>query len=102
MNRKHVLIGLMAGVTLTGTALNVQAADQPVAKAAAPSDQQLIASAMAAAPLAIGKAATIVAMTADLAEGKAVYQQSCASCHGVAGLGDGPAAGRNRYRSVHV
>ncbi len=27
----------------------------------------------------------------DVAEGKAVYQQNCASCHGVAGLGDGPA-----------
>ena len=27
----------------------------------------------------------------DLAEGKAIFAQSCASCHGVAGLGDGPA-----------
>ena len=27
----------------------------------------------------------------DLAEGRAIFQQSCASCHGVAGLGDGPA-----------
>ena len=27
----------------------------------------------------------------DLAEGRAIYQQSCASCHGVAGAGDGPA-----------
>jgi high-affinity iron transporter len=26
----------------------------------------------------------------DLAEGKRLFQQSCASCHGVAGLGDGP------------
>jgi hypothetical protein len=65
MNRKQVLIGFMAGVTLTGTALIGQTFDLPVAKAAAPSDQQLIASAMAAAPLAVSKAATIVAMTAD-------------------------------------
>jgi FTR1 family protein len=27
----------------------------------------------------------------DLASGRAIYQRSCASCHGVAGLGDGPA-----------
>ncbi len=27
----------------------------------------------------------------DLAEGKAIFAQSCASCHGMAGLGDGPA-----------
>jgi high-affinity iron transporter len=27
----------------------------------------------------------------DLAEGKTIFQQSCASCHGAAGLGDGPA-----------
>ena len=27
----------------------------------------------------------------DLAEGRAIYQQSCASCHGERGLGDGPA-----------
>ncbi|MDQ6633774.1 MAG: FTR1 family protein [Gemmatimonadota bacterium] len=28
---------------------------------------------------------------ADLAEGRAIYTASCASCHGVGGLGDGPA-----------
>jgi high-affinity iron transporter len=27
----------------------------------------------------------------DLAEGRRLYQQMCASCHGVAGMGDGPA-----------
>ena len=27
----------------------------------------------------------------DLAEGKSIYARSCASCHGAAGLGDGPA-----------
>ncbi len=30
----------------------------------------------------------------DLAEGKAIFQQSCASCHGIAGLGDGPAGAK--------
>ena len=65
MNRRFVAIGVIVGVTLAGTTLVVQAADQPAAKAAAPSDQQLIASAMSAAPPAVGKAATIVAMTAD-------------------------------------
>jgi high-affinity iron transporter len=30
----------------------------------------------------------------DLAEGRRIFQQSCASCHGVAGLGDGPAGVR--------
>lgn len=27
----------------------------------------------------------------DVAQGKAIYERSCASCHGVSGLGDGPA-----------
>ena len=65
MNKRFVAIGVMVGVTLAGAALVVEATEQPVAKAAAPSDQQLIASAMSAAPAAVGKAATIVAMTAD-------------------------------------
>ena len=30
----------------------------------------------------------------DLAQGKAVFTQSCASCHGVNGLGDGPAGAK--------
>ncbi len=34
----------------------------------------------------------------DLAEGKAIFAQSCASCHGVAGLGDGPAGAAMRPR----
>jgi high-affinity iron transporter len=29
----------------------------------------------------------------DLANGRAIYERSCASCHGMRGLGDGPAAG---------
>src|SRR5262249_21589032 len=28
----------------------------------------------------------------NLAEGKAIYEKSCASCHGALGMGDGPAA----------
>ena len=34
----------------------------------------------------------------DVAEGKAIFAQSCASCHGVAGLGDGPAGAAMRPR----
>ena len=30
--------------------------------------------------------------TIDLAKGRTIYQQSCASCHGALGMGDGPAA----------
>jgi high-affinity iron transporter len=30
--------------------------------------------------------------TIDLAEGQRLYEKSCASCHGMAGMGDGPAA----------
>ena len=30
----------------------------------------------------------------DLAQGKATYQQTCAACHGIAGLGDGPAGAK--------
>ncbi len=30
--------------------------------------------------------------TLDLAKGRTIYQQSCASCHGALGMGDGPAA----------
>jgi mono/diheme cytochrome c family protein len=33
---------------------------------------------------------------ADLTRGKAVYERHCQSCHGVAGYGDGPAAGSLR------
>jgi hypothetical protein len=65
MSRNFVAIAIMMGVALAGATLVVQAANPPVATAAAPSDQQLIASAMSAAPAAVGKAATIVAMTAD-------------------------------------
>jgi high-affinity iron transporter len=34
----------------------------------------------------------------DLAEGRRIFDQSCASCHGVAGLGDGPAGSRLALR----
>jgi len=65
MNRNFVAFVTMIGVTFGGATLGVQAAEQVGAKAAAPSDQQLIASAASAAPAAVGKAATVVAMTAD-------------------------------------
>ena len=65
MNRNFFAIGLIVSVTLTGATLVVHAAEPAVAKPAAPSDQQLIASAMSAAPAAVGKGATIVAMEAD-------------------------------------
>ena len=65
MNSRNIAIGLMAGMTFAGVSFSVQAADMPAAMAAPPSDPELIASAMAAAPPAISKAAAIVAMTAD-------------------------------------
>jgi high-affinity iron transporter len=34
----------------------------------------------------------------DLAEGRTIFQRSCASCHGVAGLGDGPAGAQMHPR----
>jgi high-affinity iron transporter len=34
----------------------------------------------------------------DLAEGRQIFRQSCASCHGVAGMGDGPAGERMHPR----
>lgn len=34
-----------------------------------------------------------LATNEDVAGGKVIYQQYCAACHGVAGMGDGPAAG---------
>ncbi len=64
MNNSLVAMGFIASAALVSGAFVVQAADQPAAKAA-PTDQQLIASAMAAAPPAIGKAATVVVMGAD-------------------------------------
>lgn len=51
-----------------------------------------------AAPLAVATA-LVVASAPALAgpyadyDGRALYQRFCASCHGVAGLGDGPVAG---------
>jgi mono/diheme cytochrome c family protein len=36
---------------------------------------------------------TSVASADDLAEGRALYLQYCASCHGISGAGDGPLAG---------
>lgn len=42
--------------------------------------------------MAIGLFATTQAQTADLKAGQAKYQQLCATCHGAAGKGDGPAA----------
>ncbi|MGB5132240.1 MAG: hypothetical protein WBO00_06470 [Steroidobacteraceae bacterium] len=65
MNSKHVSIGLMAGATLFGATLIAYAGEQPAAKAAAPTDQQLIESAVSAAPAAIGRAAAVVTMTAE-------------------------------------
>ena len=34
----------------------------------------------------------------DLAEGKAIYERSCASCHGALGLGDGAGGARDESR----
>ena len=37
----------------------------------------------------------------DVAAGRAIYEKSCASCHGLRGLGDGPAA-MSRKPVMHV
>lgn len=42
--------------------------------------------------LIVGTLVLGLASGADVAKGKAVYDQYCASCHGSAGKGDGPAA----------
>jgi mono/diheme cytochrome c family protein len=42
--------------------------------------------------LAVGTLLMGLASGADVAKGKAAYDQYCASCHGAAGKGDGPAA----------
>jgi hypothetical protein len=65
MNRKYFAIGLMTGATFIAVTLNAHAGEAPAAAAAAPTDQQLIESAMSAAPPAIGSAATIVTMPAE-------------------------------------
>jgi len=65
MNGKLASIGILTAIFLASTTQSVHAADPPAAKSAAPSDQQLIASAMTAAPAAVSKDATVVAMTAD-------------------------------------
>ena len=54
--------GMVMIVSSLALTMNAYAAD---AKKAAPTDKQLIASAMSAAPAKVGKAATIVAMEAD-------------------------------------
>ena len=44
-------------------------------------------------PLLFLSAMNVQAAASDLKQGKAVYEQFCASCHGDTGKGDGPAAG---------
>jgi hypothetical protein len=69
---KGVTSGILAVISSLALATSVHAAD---AKKAAPTDKQLIASAMSAAPAAVGKGASVVVMEADgkmrtLREGK--------------------------------
>ncbi len=61
MQTKHALISLIAAVTVLAAAPS-SAAEKAAAK---PTDKQLIASAMAAAPANVAKNATIVSMEAD-------------------------------------
>ncbi len=42
--------------------------------------------------LTLALAVPLVMAAGDLAKGKASFEQICASCHGVSGKGDGPAA----------
>jgi hypothetical protein len=68
MDSIHFPARIAVAALLSGAMLMAQAADKAAVKSAAkakPTDQQLIASAMAAAPMAIAKAATVVVMEAD-------------------------------------
>jgi hypothetical protein len=63
MQRKYVFVGLL--IALVVVAMSALAADKKPAAPAAPTDAQLIASAMKAAPLSVAKGATIVTMEAN-------------------------------------
>jgi hypothetical protein len=69
MKTQAIACALVCGLALAGSALGdgpkQPAAAKPAAAKPASDDAKLIASAMSAAPAAIGKHATIVAMTAD-------------------------------------
>jgi mono/diheme cytochrome c family protein len=40
--------------------------------------------------------------TVQMAEGRALFKQHCASCHGVTGAGNGPAAGAMRHHPPDI
>ena len=64
MQQKRLVPGLLI-LLFVFAVLSASSAPAPAKKASAPTDAQLIASAMAAAPASVGKGATIVAMSAD-------------------------------------
>lgn len=63
-----------------------------VARKAPPSEVAVLTQRMRDALMQAYPVATTPRRVPDLARGKMLYQQSCASCHGAAGHGDGPAA----------
>lgn len=63
MQRKYVFVGLL--IALVVVAMSALAADKKPAATAAPTDSQLIASAMKAAPASVAKGATVVTMEAN-------------------------------------
>jgi len=65
MSTKIPLRGLAIAIAMVGLAASAQAADKPAPDKKAPSDAELIASAMRAAPPAVTKNATIAVMEAN-------------------------------------
>jgi mono/diheme cytochrome c family protein len=90
--RRVAALGLAAIFAACGGEQKSEAppAPAPAASAAAPSAP---APSAPAAPAAAPPSAPAGNLRGDAENGKAIYAQYCASCHGASGHGDGPVAG---------